>query len=86
LHIIEEKKRMTMHVRVFCVVEYKFLGVKTPLVGGGEAISNSFRDILLPKMLEKYTDSGKVNLSHLLDGKVEKGIEIKRRDRCFNQE
>jgi hypothetical protein len=37
-------------------------------------------------MLEKYTDSGKVNLSHLLDGKVEKGIEIKRRDRCFNQE
>ena len=29
-------------------------------------------------MLEKYTDSGKVNLSHLLDGKVEKDIEIKR--------
>ena len=41
-------------------------------------MSNSFRDILLPKMLEKYTDSGKVNLSHLLDGKVEKDIEIKR--------
>jgi hypothetical protein len=29
-------------------------------------------------MLEKYTDSGKVNLSHLLDEKVEKGSEIKR--------
>ena len=27
---------------------------------------------------EKYPDSGKVNLSHLSDGKVEKGIETKR--------